>query len=95
MLFNILKELIASIILYSFGFIIAKSSPAPKANVRKEALSAFLFGRPNEIFETPNIVFTPSVFTIVIAFIVSIASSCCAETVNDKQSINISFGFIP
>ena len=38
---------------------------------------AFLFGTPNDIFDTPNIVFTPNFsFTILMHFKVSNASSC-------------------
>ena len=48
------------------------------------------------MFETPNMVLHPKFsFTIFIAFIVSIASSCCAETVRERQSIKISCLFIP
>ena len=55
-----------------------------------------LLGIPKDIFETPNIVLQPNFsFTIFIAFIVSIASSCWADTVRERQSIKISFLFIP
>ena len=58
--------------------------------------NAGLFGIPKEIFDTPNIVLHPNFsFTIFMAFIVSIASLCWAETVRDKQSMNISLLFIP
>ena len=85
-----------SIIPSSLGFIIGKSNPADKAKFKYVLFKALLFGTPNDIFDTPNIVFTPNFsFTILMHFRVSNASSCWAETVNERQSINISSLFIP
>ena len=90
-LFITLNAFIVSIIPSSLGFIIGKSNPADKAKFKYVLFKAFLFGTPNDIFDTPNMVFT----TILMHFKVSNASSCWAETVNERQSINISFFFIP
>ena len=74
----------------------AKSSPFPSAKLKKVWFIALLLGNPNDIFDTPSIVLTPKFsLTNFIAFNVSIASSCCAETVSAKQSINISSFLIP
>ena len=65
-------------------------------NLKMLSLVLFYLELPNDILETPKIVLQPRFsFTILIAFIVSIASSCCADTVKDKQSINISCLLIP
>ncbi len=42
------------------GFMIAEVMPAPAAMARNVALSACRLGRPNEMFEAPQVVFTPS-----------------------------------
>ena len=50
---------------------------ADKAKFKYVLFKAFLFGTPNDIFDTPNIVFTPNFsFTILMHFKVSNASSC-------------------
>ena len=76
-LFITLNAFIVSIIPSSLGFIIGKSNPADKAKFKYVLFKAFLFGTPNDIFDTPNIVFTPNFsFTILMHFKVSNASSC-------------------
>ena len=76
-LFITLNAFIVSIMPSSLGFIIGKSNPADKAKFKYVLFKAFLFGTPNDIFDTPNIVFTPNFsFTILMHFKVSNASSC-------------------
>ncbi len=67
---------------------IGRSSPMVKAIVKKLWFIKGLFGRPNEIFDTPRTVLSPSLFfTIETAFKVSIAAFCSADTVKVKQSM--------
>ena len=42
------------------GFMMAEVMPAAMAIGRKAALTAWRWGRPKEMFEAPQVVFTPS-----------------------------------
>ena len=77
----------ASIIALLLGFMIAASSPASMAMVRKLAFITSLAGRPKEMLLTPRTVVRPRrSFTSLIAFSVSLALSGAALTVIARQS---------
>ena len=81
----------ASITDCALGLMMGKSRPCAIASVRNPAVIFPRAGRPKEIFDTPNTQCSPSRSrTICMAFNVSTALSCSAETVSVRQSINTS-----
>ena len=81
------------------GLIMHASSPALNAMLKKCELMMSRRGSPNEMFETPSIVFMPFVegelFKSLIPRIVSAASFCWEETVSVSMSMKMSFLFMP
>ena len=70
--------------------------PLWSAIVRNVRVISSRFGRPNEIFETPSTVLSPSsVLTLWRALRVSITPSCSAEAVSVRQSMKTSSLGIP
>ena len=71
-----------------FGFIIGRVSPHCIASEINVEFTSSRFGRPNDIFDTPSTVFSPS-FSVTMrsAFRVSFTPSCSAEAVRVRQSM--------